>query len=346
MIDFKKRRAAGFTLIELLVVIAIIALLIGLLMPALAKARRNAASMKDQTQIKQVHQAMLIHANTNRERLPTPGLINRLPLPISASASKNVVGMGDENTQKNHTRHLYSAMIAQNYYNSDILIGPTEVNNFVKERQYDYDYYDPSTDIYWEGDVADPGAGGGGDGGTSQVGSVTDGAEVFNVQLQGTGGSVSNTSYAHMALVGQRKRIKWRNTQNTGDPILGTRGTGGGPGGWGGADSGDEYYRSPVLELHGAQQQWVGNVVFNDNHTEQLSTFYSPSTTYTRRTGNNVFPEIDNIYAAEFNDWTEVSPQAIDQRASLDAWLGIFTQNPGGVDGAKWQTEPIFDELY
>ncbi len=69
-------RSTGFTLIELLVVIAIIALLVGILLPALAAARETAKTTKCLVNFKEIGQGFTLYANDNKERIWEAGYLS------------------------------------------------------------------------------------------------------------------------------------------------------------------------------------------------------------------------------------------------------------------------------
>jgi prepilin-type N-terminal cleavage/methylation domain-containing protein/prepilin-type processing-associated H-X9-DG protein len=68
--ESRVRNRAAFTLVELLVVIGIIAVMIGVLLPALTRARQSALRVACLSNLRQTHQAFFFYANMNRDQVP------------------------------------------------------------------------------------------------------------------------------------------------------------------------------------------------------------------------------------------------------------------------------------
>ncbi len=141
---FLSRCSAGFTLIELLVVISIIALLIGILLPALGAARATARAAGSLSNIRQWALSATMYATESRDWLPWDGV-------DMAAGAGNPEGVGAQNNAQiasNFSNNGWFANVASEYIENqryrDLMIDRVNAGNTVPKPGDPTIFVDPS----------------------------------------------------------------------------------------------------------------------------------------------------------------------------------------------------------
>lgn len=194
------RARTAFSLVELLVVIAIIALLIGILVPTLGKARDTARRAKDAAQIRSVLQGLVVHASTNGGAFPIPSQID-----ISNTTIET-----DNPAEKDNTGNIMSFLVWQDAISTEDLVSPVETNDEV-EVYSAYQKQNPEQAEKPEFAAWDPGLAG-----------VTD--ETGTGVGRGRASAKGNNSYANLPPFGARRGL-WRSDADSSTAVISNRGT-------------------------------------------------------------------------------------------------------------------------
>ena len=307
-------RKRGFTLIELLVVISIIALLIGILLPALGRARKNAQALKDGAQLRQIHTGLSVWSTSNRDRYPIPARVDDAGF-TEGTEITDPDQTDEDRWRKNRTSAMFGILITNGNIVPEICVAPNEPNGqIIPDDDYIVNFTGNENrqlpnvparalwDPYFK----------------SVPGRNLDGQHY----IQGAADTNGNTSYAHTPLWRSTGRgSHWASNFAANIAIMADRGplytdTAGG--------TGDNFLQTPQngqwelaegfagrtsdsLRFAGSSKSWAGNIAFNDGHVTLEQQPDPTNLTFIDDQGTDTLR--DNIFVDEINQSQSVDPE-------------------------------------